>query len=49
MAEVVVVIAVQLYEVVARCVFNSPTLWGNNIAYMTNGTCSCWARPTRCA
>jgi len=38
MAEVVVIIAVQLYEVVARYVFNAPTLWGSDIAYMTNGT-----------
>jgi TRAP-type mannitol/chloroaromatic compound transport system permease small subunit len=38
MAEVVVIISVQLYEVVARYAFNSPTLWGNDIAYMTNGT-----------
>ena len=38
MVEVVVIIAVQLYEVVARYVFDSPTLWGNDIAYMTNGT-----------
>lgn len=38
MAEVVVIIAVQLYEVVARYAFNAPTLWGSDIAYMTNGT-----------
>jgi TRAP-type mannitol/chloroaromatic compound transport system permease small subunit len=38
MAEVVAIIAVQLYEVVARYVFNAPTLWGSDIAYMTNGT-----------
>ncbi len=38
MVEVVVIIAVQLYEVVARYVFSAPTLWGNDIAYMTNGT-----------
>jgi TRAP-type mannitol/chloroaromatic compound transport system permease small subunit len=38
MIQVVVIIAVQLYEVVARYVFNAPTLWGNDIAYMTNGT-----------
>lgn len=38
MAEVVVIIAVQIYEVVARYGFNSPTLWGSDIAYMTNGT-----------
>lgn len=38
MIQVVVIIAVQLYEVIARYVFNAPTLWGNDIAYMTNGT-----------
>jgi TRAP-type mannitol/chloroaromatic compound transport system permease small subunit len=38
MAEVVVIVAVQLYEVIARYVFNAPTLWGSDIAYMTNGT-----------
>lgn len=38
MAEVVVIIAVQIYEVVARYGFNAPTLWGSDIAYMTNGT-----------
>ncbi len=38
MVEVVVIIAVQLYEVVARYAFNAPTLWGSDIAYMTNGT-----------
>ncbi len=38
MAEVVVIIAVQLYEVVARSVFNATTLWGNDIVYMNYGT-----------
>ncbi|MBM3648701.1 MAG: TRAP transporter small permease subunit [Alphaproteobacteria bacterium] len=38
MAQVVVIIAVQIYEVIARYVFNAPTLWGSDIAYMTNGT-----------
>jgi TRAP-type mannitol/chloroaromatic compound transport system permease small subunit len=38
MIQVVVIIAVQLYEVIARYVFNAPTLWGSDIAYMTNGT-----------
>jgi len=38
MAQVVVIIAVQIYEVIARYVFDAPTLWGSDIAYMTNGT-----------
>jgi TRAP-type mannitol/chloroaromatic compound transport system permease small subunit len=38
MVEVVVIIAVQLYEVVARYAFNAPSRWGSDIAYMTNGT-----------
>jgi len=38
MAEVVAIIAVQIYEVVARYAFNAPTLWGSDIAFMTNGT-----------
>ncbi len=38
MVQVVVIIGVQIFEVVARYVFNSPTLWGSDIAYMTNGT-----------
>lgn len=38
MALVVVVIGSMLYEVVARRFFNSPTIWANDITYMTNGS-----------
>lgn len=38
MALIIVVIGSMLYEVVARRVFNAPTLWANDITYMTNGS-----------
>ena len=38
MALIVVVIGSMLYEVVARRFFNAPTLWANDITYMTNGS-----------
>jgi TRAP-type mannitol/chloroaromatic compound transport system permease small subunit len=38
MALIVVVIGSMLYEVVARRFFNSPTIWANDITYMTNGS-----------
>jgi TRAP-type mannitol/chloroaromatic compound transport system permease small subunit len=36
--QTVMLIAVMLYEVVARYVFDAPTLWANDITYMINGT-----------
>jgi TRAP-type mannitol/chloroaromatic compound transport system permease small subunit len=38
MVQIGILIVVMLYEVVARYGFNSPTLWANDITYMTNGT-----------
>lgn len=38
MAMIVCLIAVMIFEVVARRVFNSPTIWAIDITYMTNGT-----------
>ena len=38
MAQTVALIAVMLLEVVLRYGFNAPTLWANDITYMTNGT-----------
>lgn len=38
MGLIVVVIASMLYEVVARRVFGAPTIWANDITYMTNGS-----------
>lgn len=38
MAMIVGLIAVMLYEVIARRVFNAPTIWAIDITYMTNGT-----------
>jgi TRAP-type mannitol/chloroaromatic compound transport system permease small subunit len=38
MVQIVVLIAVMLCEVVARYGLNSPTLWANDITYMSNGT-----------
>jgi TRAP-type mannitol/chloroaromatic compound transport system permease small subunit len=38
MMQIVALIVVMLWEVVARYGFNSPTLWANDISYMTNGT-----------
>ena len=38
MGLIVVVIGSMLYEVVARRFFNAPTLWANDITYMTNGS-----------
>ena len=35
---IVVLISVMLYEVVARRVFHSPTIWSVDIVYMVNGT-----------
>jgi TRAP-type mannitol/chloroaromatic compound transport system permease small subunit len=37
-AMIVVLICVMLYEVAARRLFNSPTLWSVDIVYMVNGT-----------
>lgn len=37
MAVFLVLVGDMLYEVVARRVFNAPTLWAYDIAYMTNG------------
>ena len=38
MAMIVCLIAVMIFEVVARRVFNAPTIWAIDITYMTNGT-----------
>lgn len=38
MLQIVALVVVMLWEVVARYGFNSPTLWANDITYMTNGT-----------
>ena len=38
MTMIVCLIAVMIFEVVARRVFNSPTIWAIDITYMTNGT-----------
>ncbi|GAB5374400.1 MAG: hypothetical protein AcusKO_08620 [Acuticoccus sp.] len=38
MVLIVVVIGSMLFEVVARRFFNSPTIWANDITYMTNGS-----------
>ena len=35
---IVLLISVMLYEVVARRVFNNPTIWSVDIVYMVNGT-----------
>lgn len=37
-AMIVVLIGVMFYEVVARRVFNSPTIWSVDIVYMVNGS-----------
>lgn len=38
MVQIVALIAVMLWEVVSRYGLDSPTLWANDISYMTNGT-----------
>ena len=38
MAMIICLIAVMIFEVVARRVFNAPTIWAIDITYMTNGT-----------
>ncbi len=38
MVMIVCLIAVMIFEVVARRVFNAPTIWAIDITYMTNGT-----------
>jgi TRAP-type mannitol/chloroaromatic compound transport system permease small subunit len=38
MAQIVALVVVMLCEVVARYGLDSPTLWANDITYMTNGT-----------
>ena len=38
MVMIVCLIAVMIFEVIARRVFNSPTIWAIDITYMTNGT-----------
>ena len=38
MVMIICLIAVMIYEVVARRVFNAPTIWAIDITYMTNGT-----------
>ena len=38
MAMIIGLIAVMIFEVVARRVFNAPTIWAIDITYMTNGT-----------
>ncbi|MGI9412956.1 MAG: TRAP transporter small permease subunit [Hyphomicrobiales bacterium] len=38
MAMILCLIAVMIFEVIARRVFNAPTIWAIDITYMTNGT-----------
>lgn len=38
MVMIIGLIAVMIFEVVARRVFNAPTIWAIDITYMTNGT-----------
>ena len=38
MAMIVILISLMLYEVVSRKFFNAPTMWANDISYMSNGT-----------
>ena len=38
MAMIIALIAVMIYEVVARRLFDAPTIWAIDITYMTNGT-----------
>ena len=38
-----------VYEVVARYIFNAPTIWAYDTTYISRAPCSCWARLTRCA
>ena len=38
MAMIVFLIVAMMYEVVARKLFNAPTMWANTISYMFNGT-----------
>lgn len=38
MAQIVVLISLMIYEVVSRKVFGSPTMWANDLTYMSNGT-----------
>ncbi|WP_420393737.1 TRAP transporter small permease subunit [Acuticoccus sp.] len=38
MVMIIVLVVVMLYEVVARRFFNAPTIWANDITYMTNGS-----------
>lgn len=38
MVMIVVLIGVMIFEVVARRFFNAPTIWANDITYMTNGS-----------
>ena len=38
MVMIICLIAVMIFEVVARRVFNAPTIWAIDITYMTNGT-----------
>lgn len=38
MVMIVILIAVMIYEVISRKVFNSPNIWANDITYMFNGT-----------
>ena len=38
MAMIVALIIAMIYEVVARKLFNAPTIWANTVSYMFNGT-----------
>jgi len=38
MAQTAVMILIMMYEVIVRYGFNAPTLWANDLTYMTNGT-----------
>lgn len=38
MVMIICLVAVMIYEVVARRVFSAPTIWAIDITYMTNGT-----------
>ncbi len=38
MLMIIILITLMLYEVISRRVFNAPTMWANDISYMSNGT-----------
>ena len=38
MVMIIILITLMLYEVISRRVFDAPTMWANDISYMSNGT-----------